>query len=139
MGFSVGLCSVLPSQKPFMLSVKFGSLLLPFSSEPCLMLKAVPSHICLACPLLPLWVTCHRHQVTTREPASPQSNSAFQQQLFQKMFQKIRKCFREGLSPRAGAAAQAHSGLHSLVVLLLYTELLHLVSPSVFLLTAHFQ
>lgn len=53
-GFSAGLCSVILSQKSFMLSGMFGSLLLHLSSESWLILKAEPSHLCFVCSLLTL-------------------------------------------------------------------------------------
>lgn len=134
-------------------ATKGGSLLLPFSSESWLILRAITSQLCFVCSLLrqslgcssccsallPLWVTCHRHQVTTREPATPRRNSAFYPQLW--------KCSREGLSPCCRGSStstlshctQPPQCKAEFVVLLLHIEDLRFALPSVFLLTTHFQ
>lgn len=117
MFFSGGLCSVIPNQKPFMLSVMFGSFLSPFSTESWLILKALQQIIlCFVCSLLrqtlgcssccssllPLWVTSHRYQGTTRESAPLQRTLHF--------ISNCENVLGKDSHPGVGAVAQVHSG-----------------------------
>lgn len=134
--FSEGLCSVVPSQKPFMLPWCLApscylsavspdwSLKMEQSPLPCLLLaQADPGLLQLLLVTAPFVGTCHRLQVTARESAPHIA-----------VYQQMWKCFRQGLSPQCRAAAQAHPG-----AALISDSPLHFALPSVLLPTTQFQ